>query len=112
MIYLTESLRGMLILTFLTGFLTLTQSLHSFPKLCDVQDFDDYLQQTGKVYTDEKERQYREAIFIGKKAVVDMGNKYATLGLSSFQMAINPLADLTHKETLKLLGSKITYTGE
>lgn len=102
----------MFLLMFITSFITLTQSLQSFPKLCDVKDFDDYLQQTGKVYSDEKEKQFRESIFMGTKAVVDMGNKFATLGLSSFHMAINPLADLTHKENVKLLGSKITYTGE
>lgn len=100
------------LLTFLTSFIRLTHALYSFPKLCDVRSFDDYLQQTGKVYRDEQEKQFRESIFMSTKAVVDMGNKFAALGLSSFHMALNPLADLTHKELRKLLGSRITFTGE
>ncbi|KAI8119989.1 Cathepsin L [Lucilia cuprina] len=102
----------LLVASVLTSFLTLTHALHSFPKLCEVRNFDEFQQQTGKVYKDEKEKQFRESIFMGTKAVVDMGNKYAALGLSSFHMNLNILADLTHKEVGKLLGSKITFTGE
>ncbi|XP_061391827.1 procathepsin L-like [Musca vetustissima] len=96
----------------LTSLVTLSWSLQSFPKLCNVQDFQDYLQQTGKVYNDPREYQFRESIFLAKKSVVDTGNKYAGQGLASFNMAINPLADLTHAEITRLFGSKITYIGE
>lgn len=102
----------LLTLTFLLNGITFCDSLSSFPKLCDVRNYDDFLQQTGKVLHDEQERLYRETIFMGKKAVVDMGNKYAALGLMSFHMALNPLADLTHKEVTRLLGSRITFRGE
>ncbi|XP_037952781.1 procathepsin L [Teleopsis dalmanni] len=90
----------------------LSTSLQTFPKLCDVKNFDDFLQQTGKVYTDEKERQFREAIFIGKKSLVDLGNKNAGTGGGSFRMSINPLADLTRAEVAKMTGSRISYSGE
>lgn len=91
---------------------TPTLAQQTFVKLCDVQNFDDYLAQTGKVYKDEKERQYRESIFIGKKSLVDLTNKYAASGLSSFQLAINPLADLTRREVGRMTASRITFIGE
>lgn len=96
----------------LFSFLAFTESLQTFQKLCDVRDFEDFLQQTGKVYNDPTERKFRESIFLAKKGVVDMGNKYAALGASTFNMAINTLADLTHDEVAHLYGSKITFTGE
>ena len=99
-------------MAFLLSVVTLCDSLSSFPKLCDVRNYDDYLQQTGKVLHDEQERAFRETIFKAKQSVVDMGNKYAALGLMSFHMALNPLADLTEKEVAKLLGSRITFKGE
>ena len=107
-----SSLCRVLALAFLLSAVTLCDSLSSFPKLCDVRNYDDYLQQTGKVLRDEQERVFRESIFKAKQAVVDMGNKYAALGLMSFNMALNPLADLTQSEVAKLFGSKITFKGE
>ncbi|XP_011180419.1 procathepsin L [Zeugodacus cucurbitae] len=89
-----------------------TAAQQAFIKLCDVQNFDDYLAQTGKVYHDERERQYRESIFIAKKSLVDLTNKYAASGLSSFRLNINPLADLTRREVGRLTASRITFIGE
>lgn len=93
-------------------FVNLSLSLDEFPKLFDVKNFDDYLQQTGRVYTDPKEREFRESIFLAKKTYIEMGNKYAAKGQSSFQMHINPLADMTHTEIQRLYGSKISIPGE
>lgn len=89
-----------------------TLAQQTFNKLCDVQNYDDYLTQTGKIYNDDRERQYRESIFIAKKSLVDLTNKYAASGLSSFHLAINPLADLTRREVGRLTASRITFIGE
>lgn len=87
------------------------QQLQSFPKLCDIQNFDDFLRQTGKVYSDE-ERVYRESIFAAKMSLIALSNKNSDSGISSFQLSVNPLADMTKKEIATLLGSKISDNGE
>jgi len=88
-----------------------SQQLQSFPKLCDVQNFDDYLRQTGKVYSDE-ERTYRESIFAAKMSLITLSNKNADNGVSGFRLGVNPLADMTRKEVGTLLGSKVSEFGE
>ncbi|EDW00714.1 procathepsin L [Drosophila grimshawi] len=85
-----------------------SQTLQSFPKLCNVRNFDDFLEQTGKVYTDEREREFRESIFAAKKSLVDLSNSR----VGSYRLSINILADLTRKEVATLLGSKISTQGE
>ncbi|XP_016979575.1 procathepsin L [Drosophila rhopaloa] len=87
------------------------QQLQSFPKLCDVQNFDDFLRQTGKVYSDE-ERVYRESIFAAKMSLITLSNKNADNGIAGFRLGVNPLADMTRKEIGTLLGSKVSEFGE
>lgn len=73
-----------------------------------MRDFDDFLRQTGKVYPDEREREFRESIFAAKKSLVDLSNSR----VSSYRLNINTLADMTRKEVATLLGSKISTQGE
>lgn len=84
------------------------QTLQTFPKLCDVRDFDDFLHKTGKVYPDEREREFRESIFAAKKSLVDLTNSRG----SGYRLSLNSFADMTRKEISTLLGSKISYQGE
>ncbi|SPP74269.1 blast:Cathepsin L [Drosophila guanche] len=88
------------------------QSLQSFPKLCDVHNFDEYLRQTGKNYADDGERAYRESIFAAKKSLIDLSNRNADSGFSGYRLSLNPLADMTKKEIATLLGSKVSESGE
>ncbi|EDW79732.2 uncharacterized protein Dwil_GK17860 [Drosophila willistoni] len=88
-----------------------SQGLQSFPKLCDVNTFDDFLEQTGKVYSDA-ERLYRESIFGAKKALIDLTNKNADIGVGGYRLTLNTLADMTNKEISTLLGSKVSTGGE
>lgn len=84
------------------------QTLQSFPKLCEVRDFDDFLRQTGKMYPDQREREFRESIFLAKKSLIDLSNNR----VSSYRLNLNILADMTRKEVSTLLGSKISFQGE
>ncbi|XP_023165114.2 cathepsin L1 [Drosophila hydei] len=84
------------------------QTLQSFPKLTNVRDFDDFLRQTGKVYLDEKEREFRESIFVATKSLVDLNNRHS----SSYKLSLNAFADMTRKELSSLLGSKLSVEGE
>ncbi|KAL7738100.1 hypothetical protein ACLKA6_006447 [Drosophila palustris] len=84
------------------------QALQTFPKLCDVRDFEDFLHKTGKVYPDEREREFRESIFAAKKSLVDLTNSR----VGSYRLSLNTFADMTRKEIATLLGSKISYQGE
>lgn len=84
------------------------QTLQLFPKLTKVSNFDDFLRQTGKIYLDENELEFRKSIFIKTKTVVDLSNIYVT----SYTLTINVFSDMTTKETNPLLGSKRTAIGE
>ncbi|XP_030554227.1 cathepsin L1 [Drosophila novamexicana] len=102
----SEMLQLLLLLAWLNA--VSLQKLQSFPRLCNVRDFDDFLRQTGKVYPDEREREFRESIFAAKKSLVDLSNSR----VSSYRLNINTLADMTRKEVATLLGSKISTQGE
>lgn len=91
---------------------TFAIALDSFPKLVNVKNFDDYLKQTGKTYPNAKERELREALFRAKKTIMELINQQAAVGLSTFKLDLNALADMTHTEIAKMTGSKISYTGE
>ncbi|KAH8404005.1 hypothetical protein KR215_007923 [Drosophila sulfurigaster] len=106
-----QTLQLQLLLLLLLGCLSAVspQALQSFPKLCDVRDFDDFLLKTGKVYPDEREREFRESIFVAKKSLVDLTNNKVG---GSYKLNINIFADMTRKEVSTLLGSKISTQGE
>ncbi|ALC42198.1 CG6347 [Drosophila busckii] len=101
-----QLMRLLLVLSILSA--VSCQVLQSFPKLCDVRNFDDFLQKTGKSYVDERERDYRESIFLAKKSLVDLTNTRA----GGYKLSLNILADMTRKEVVTLLGSKISTQGE
>ncbi|TDG51123.1 hypothetical protein AWZ03_002486 [Drosophila navojoa] len=84
------------------------QTLQLFPKLTKVTNFDDFLRQTGKIYLDANEREFRKSIFLKTKTIVDLSNIYVT----SYTLTINVFSDMTTKETSPLLGSKRTAIGE
>ncbi|XP_030388251.1 cathepsin L1 [Scaptodrosophila lebanonensis] len=102
----------LLLLLLLSYLSAVSLALQSFPKLCNIHNFDEFLEQTGKVYSDEREREFRESIFSAKKSLIDLGNKNAAAGVASFRMAVNVLADLTRKEVSRLYGSKLSFQGE
>ncbi|XP_055906561.1 procathepsin L [Eupeodes corollae] len=83
-----------------------------FPRLENVNTFDEFIQQTGRVYSNEQEKQMRETIFVAKKNLVDVSNKAFTNGISSYELGINPFADRTIFEFSQLHGSKISPIGE
>ncbi|XP_017077676.1 procathepsin L-like [Drosophila eugracilis] len=70
------------------------------PLLTNVQNFDDFLSQTGKTLS-AAERSLREGAFTATKNLVNAGNEAFAKGLSTFEMAVNAFADLTNEEFLK-----------
>ncbi|XP_055855598.1 procathepsin L [Episyrphus balteatus] len=83
-----------------------------FPRLEHVNSFDEFIDQTGRQYSNEFEKQMRETIFVTKKNLIDVTNKAFENGLSTFALGINPFADRTLVEYSRLHGSKISLKGE
>nr|XP_044249210.1 procathepsin L-like [Drosophila takahashii] len=72
------------------------------PVLANIQNFDDFLNQTGQALS-EADRTFRESLFLASKNLVDAGNEAFAKGAFTFQLAINAFADLSHEEFVKQL---------
>ncbi|KAH8280240.1 hypothetical protein KR018_000762, partial [Drosophila ironensis] len=83
------------------------------PVLNNVQNFGDFLAQSGKTYLSEAQRVAAEGAFAATKNVVDAGNAAFAAGLSTFKQAVNAFSDLTHTEFLdQLTGRKRSAQGD
>lgn len=92
--------------------LSFSDSQNKFPKLCNVGNYDDFLAQTNKIYTDQKEKKFRETIFVAKKSIVDLQQKLCSTRACSFKMNLNALSDMTRSEISRMTGSSINSHGE
>ncbi|XP_068143816.1 cathepsin L-like [Drosophila tropicalis] len=83
------------------------------PALRDVQDFGDFLTQSGKTYLNEADRALHENVFAARKNLVDAGNKAFSQGTSTYKLAVNAFSDLTNAEFLsQLTGLRKSNQGE
>ncbi|KAM8711597.1 hypothetical protein ACLKA7_012160 [Drosophila subpalustris] len=83
------------------------------PALTNVQNFGDFVAQSGKTYLSAAERQLREGIFSARKSLVDAKNLAFKNGASTYELAVNAFADLTNAEFLKqLTGLRKSPSGE
>ncbi|EDW85878.1 uncharacterized protein Dwil_GK22908 [Drosophila willistoni] len=95
------------------GFSSISGGLAQVPLLNNVQDFGDFLQQTGKTYASAAEQALRQGVFEGSQNLVDSANAAFAAGTSTFTSAVNAFSDLTHLEFLKqLTGFKKSAEGE
>ncbi|XP_064543542.1 procathepsin L [Drosophila montana] len=87
--------------------------LPSPPVLSNVQNFGDFLAQSGKSYLSAADRQLREGIFSARKTLVDAKNAAFKSGASTYELAVNAFADLTNAEFLKqLTGLRKSSSGD
>ncbi|XP_034108496.1 procathepsin L [Drosophila albomicans] len=99
--------------TFRQGVSNIANRIPSPPVLNNVQNFGDFVAQSGKTYLSAADRQLREGLFGARKNLVDAGNAAFNSGSSGFQMAVNAFADLTNAEFLKqLTGLKRSSAGD
>nr|ABG73218.1 cathepsin L 2 precursor [Diaprepes abbreviatus] len=56
----------------------------------------------GKVYESESENEYRQSVFMENLFQINEHNKLYEMGLSSYQMAMNHLGDLTKDEFMRI----------
>ncbi|XP_055850754.1 procathepsin L-like [Episyrphus balteatus] len=83
------------------------------PLLNNVQDFGDFVAQSGKQYATAAEKTLREGIFRANQALIDSNNKAWELGQSAFKLGANIFADLSPTEFLsKLAGLKRSSAGD
>ncbi|XP_017125121.1 procathepsin L [Drosophila elegans] len=78
-------------------------SVPKVPLLSNVQDFGDFLSQSGKKYLDAADQALHEGAFAATKNLVDAGNEAFARGAATFKQAVNAFADLTHAEFLQQL---------
>ncbi|XP_017962306.1 cathepsin L1 [Drosophila navojoa] len=91
----------------------LVSTLPSPPALKDVQNFGDFLAQSGKTYASAADRQLREGIFGARKNLVDATNAAFKGGAKTYELAVNAFADLTNAEFLKqLTGLRKSSSGD
>ncbi|KAH8372731.1 hypothetical protein KR009_004051, partial [Drosophila setifemur] len=83
------------------------------PALNNVQNFGDFLAQSGKNYASAAQKQIAEGAFAASKQLVDSGNAAFAAGVSTFKLAVNAFSDLTHSEFLsQLTGRKRSAEGD
>ncbi|XP_017079416.1 procathepsin L [Drosophila eugracilis] len=73
------------------------------PLLSNVQNFGDFLAQSGKTYLSAADQALHEGAFATTKNLVEAGNEAFARGAATFKQAVNAFADLTHAEFLKQL---------
>ncbi|XP_033247876.1 cathepsin L1-like isoform X1 [Drosophila miranda] len=85
------------------GIANIASQLPSPPKLTNVQNFGDFLAQSGKNYLNAADKALHEGVFAARKNLVDAGNDAFAKGASSYQLAVNAFSDLTKSEFLSQL---------
>ncbi|EDV90462.1 procathepsin L [Drosophila grimshawi] len=98
---------------FQQGIASLGSRIPSPPTLTNVQNFGDFVTQSGKTYLNAADRRLREGLFSARKSLVDATNTAFASGASGFEQAVNAFADLTNAEFLKqLTGLRKSASGE
>ncbi|XP_030371275.1 cathepsin L1 [Scaptodrosophila lebanonensis] len=95
------------------GLSNIAGRLPSPPLLTNVQNFGDFVAQTGKTYATAAEQTLREGVFSAHKNLVDASNEAFRRGTKTYELAVNVFADLTNAEFLKqLTGNRKSSAGE
>eukprot|EP00099_Drosophila_melanogaster_P019845 NP_611221.1 uncharacterized protein Dmel_CG4847, isoform A [Drosophila melanogaster] len=81
----------------------IAKAVPKVPLLSNVQDFGDFLSQSGKTYLSAADRALHEGAFASTKNLVEAGNAAFAQGVHTFKQAVNAFADLTHSEFLSQL---------
>ncbi|XP_055911642.1 procathepsin L-like [Eupeodes corollae] len=94
-----------------TGFFG--QSFSKIPLLNNVQDFGEFVKQSGKTYATAAEQTLRAGIFKANQALIETNNQAFALGKSTFKLGANIFSDLSKADILsKLTGLKRNSVGD